>query len=167
MTTLKNINYRQLLKGLLILGFLMKFTNLYAQSNKDSDRQTTITITDYVPSPLPPDSIRVYTKVDTMPKFRGDINKYFRDSIRYPKGAKEKKIQCTVFVSFIIERDGSISDVKILRSPNNSLSTEAIRVVSTMPKWTPGKQNRKVVRVQWMVPIHFTLPPASGGVMEK
>jgi periplasmic protein TonB len=105
--------------------------------------------------------INVYVHPDTMARFPGSIKKYFADSIRYPEDAKEKRIQGTVFLNVIIERDGSISNINILRTPDSILNQEAIRVVSTMPKWIPGKQNGKTVRVQKVMPIRFDLPTTS------
>jgi TonB family protein len=153
-------------RSLLLFCLLISFINTHAQEHKKDSLNGTIII-DYAPSPPPPDSIKVYTHLDTMPKFRGDINKYFRDSIKYPQEAIEKKIQGKVYVAFIVEKDGSISNVQIVRSDYPALTNEATRVVSAMPKWIPGKQNGKTVRIQYVVPIHFNLPPASGGTMKK
>lgn len=148
--------------GLIFCSVFINILNAHAQINNQPPPP-------YDPgyiTPLP-DSMKTYIKVDTMPRFPGSIDKYFRDNIRYPQEAVEKKIQGTVFVSFIIEKDGSISNVKLLRSYYPVLTSEAIRLVSTMPKWIPGKQNGKAVRVQWIVPIHFKLPPASGSKMKQ
>ena len=95
--------------------------------------------------------------IQVRPKFNGDIKEYLADSIRYPKEAREKNIQGTVFVYCIIEKDGSISNIKVLRSPDISLSNEAKRVVSTMPKWKPGMENGVPQRVQYSIPVEFKL----------
>jgi periplasmic protein TonB len=100
---------------------------------------------------------KVFTIVQQKPAFPGDINKYLADHIEYPEQAKDANIQGTVYVSFIVERDGSVTQVSILRGVNNYLNDEAKRVISTMPKWSPGQQNGHAVRVQYMVPIHFIL----------
>ena len=71
--------------------------------------------------------------------------------------ALENGIQGKVFVEFVIEKDGSITNVRVLRSVDPSLDKEAIRVVSSMPKWKPGKQRGKAVRVSYTVPINFKL----------
>jgi protein TonB len=131
---------------------LLGFTNLYAQNNK----KDTIIQPPY-DGPAPPEGMEVYTVVQVMPGFPGDIKKYLADSIRYPEDAKEKKVQGTVYINFIIEKNGSVSNIRILRSPDTILNAEAKRVISTMPNWTPGKQNGKPVRVQEMIPVHFKL----------
>jgi TonB family protein len=98
-------------------------------------------------------------KVQQMPKFKGDMNKYLADSIKYPETEKKAKISGTVYVTFVIERDGSISNVKLLRGVPNGpgLDAEAIRVISAMPKWSPGMQDGHAVRVQFNLPIRFAL----------
>lgn len=105
----------------------------------------------------PGDDNKVLTIVQQQPKFQGDINKWLADNIKYPADAIQKNIEGTVFVSFVIEKDGSVSTVKILRGVNKLLDDEATRVVSIMPKWTPGEQDGKKVRVQYNIPIRFVL----------
>lgn len=102
-------------------------------------------------------SDKVYTVVQQRPLFPGDINKWLADNIVYPADARKNNIEGTVYVSFIIEKDGSVSAAKVLRGANKSLDDESVRTISMMPKWTPGMQNGHTVRVQYMVPIHFTL----------
>ena len=128
------------MKYFLILCFaLMGITNVYSQEVANDDNQ-------------------VFMIVQTPPKFPGGVNKYLADSINYPDDARKNNAEGTVYVSFIVEKDGSVSSVKVLRGSNNaSLDKEAVRVVSTMPKWTPGMQNGHTVRVQYTVPIHFVL----------
>jgi protein TonB len=105
------------------------------------------------------DPNEVYTVVQSQPVFNGKINTYLSDNIKYPEDARRGNVQGTVYVQFIIERDGSVSGVKVLRGVEGgrSLENEAVRVVSAMPVWTPGMQNGHPVRVQYMVPIHFML----------
>lgn len=111
------------------------------------------------PTPPSSDNDKVFTIVQQRPIFPGDINKWLADNIVYPKDAQTNNIQGTVYVNFIVEKDGSVSGVKVLRGVQggNSLNDEALRVVSIMPKWQPGMQNGHTVRVQYMVPIHFVL----------
>ena len=95
-----------------------------------------------------------------MPSFPGGnaaLMKYLGDNIKYPVVAQENGVQGRVVVSFVVERDGSITDVKVVRSVDPSLDREAVRVVSTMPKWIPGKQNGSAVRVKYNVPVAFRL----------
>jgi protein TonB len=101
-----------------------------------------------------------YQKVDVMPVFPGGdvaLLRYIGDSTHYPKEAKLKNIQGKVVTRFMVRADGSVSDVSILKGINPLLDKEAIRVVATLPKFTPGKLNGKNVPVWYMVPITFTL----------
>ena len=83
--------------------------------------------------------------------------KFISDNIVYPSMAKESNIQGTVYVTFVVEADGSITDVKVLRGLGGGCDEEAVRVVKMMPKWNAGKQSGKSVRVQFNLPIKFTL----------
>ena len=100
----------------------------------------------------------VFAVVEEMPKFPGgNVQKWISKHIKYPMIAQENNIQGKVFVQFVIEKDGSVSNVKVSRSVDPSLDKEAIRVIQSMPKWTPGKQRQKPVRVSFTVPINFQL----------
>lgn len=103
----------------------------------------------------------VFLVVEQMPSFgSGDANDFrswVAANMKYPKEAIEKEIQGRVFVQFIIEKDGTVSNVKIIRSADPILDKEAIRIVQSSPKWNPGKQKGKVVRVSYTFPITFTL----------
>ena len=100
----------------------------------------------------------VFAVVEEMPKFPGgNVQKWISKHIKYPMIAQENNIQGKVFVQFVIEKDGSVSNVKVTRSVDPSLDKEAIRVIQSMPKWTPGKQRQKPVRVSFTVPINFQL----------
>ena len=98
-----------------------------------------------------------HTFIQEQPKFFEDVKKYLADSIRYPEEAKEKNIQGTVYVYCVIEKDGSISHVKILRSDNTILNKEAIRVIATMPKWTPAKEKGVPQRIEYSIAVNFKL----------
>ena len=99
--------------------------------------------------------------VEDMPKFRGgDVTKFSHwviEHIRYPRLAEEIGIQGKVFISFMVEPDGSVSNVTILRSADKLLNEEAVRVVSGSPKWTPGKQRGVPVKVRFTIPVNFKL----------
>ena len=98
--------------------------------------------------------------VETMPKFPGGeeaMQQFLMNNLKYPQTVKDKGIEGIVFVSFIVEKGGKISGAKVLRAVENSLDAEALRVVNAMPKWTPGKQKGKTVRVQFNLPISFKL----------
>lgn len=102
----------------------------------------------------------VYTVVENMPVYPGGDEarvKFIIQNVKYPQAAKEKGIQGTVLVSFIVEADGAVADVKVVRGVGSGCDEEAMRVVKLMPKWTPGKQSGKAVRVQFNMPIKFAL----------
>jgi protein TonB len=86
-----------------------------------------------------------------------DLYSYLGNNIKYPVMAKESGIQGKVYVTFVVERDGSITDVKVLRGIGGGCDEEAVRVVASMPRWKPGKQRGKPVRVQYNLPVRFTL----------
>ena len=95
-----------------------------------------------------------------MPSFPGGMNKlmeYLQNNLRYPQLAKELNIQGRVFLTFVIEKDGSVTDIKLLRGIGGGCDEEAIRVVNNMPKWTPGSQRNRPVRVQFNLPVNFRL----------
>ena len=102
----------------------------------------------------------VFQVVEEMPEFPGGMGeamKFLAKNIKYPVAAQQAKIEGRVIVQFVVERDGSISDVHTLRGVNPDLDAEAIRVVSLMPKWKPGKQRGKAVAVKYTMPIMFRL----------
>lgn len=101
-----------------------------------------------------------YYNCEKMPEFSGGTNElmnYIAKEIKYPKKIKRKGIEGLVVVCFIVDKDGSISDVKIIKSVNNKLDKEAIRVVKKMPKWEPGMQDGDAIRVQLNLPINYHL----------
>ena len=111
-------------------------------------------------SDMKPDQDDVYQTVEEMPEFPGGIEglmDYVSKNVKYPESAKEKNLQGRVMIKFVIEKDGSVSNVEVFRGWNNELDDEAVRVVKAMPKWKPGKQDGKVVRVSFMLPINFVL----------
>ena len=106
------------------------------------------------------DSVRIYDVVEQMPSFPGGnqaLVEYLSKHIKYPVVAEEKRIQGRVIVTFVVERDGWITDVRVAKSVHAFLDKEAVRVVSGMPRWIPGKQNGKAIRVRYTVPVSFSL----------
>lgn len=102
----------------------------------------------------------VFDVVEVMPQFPGGqiaMLQYLMKNIKYPEQAMKEGIQGRVAVSFIVEKDGSISDVKPILSVHPLLNKEAVRVVKSMPKWSPGKHNGKPVRVRFNLPVMFKL----------
>lgn len=107
-----------------------------------------------------PENDSIYQIVDEMPQYPGGekaMMEYVAKNVKYPQEAKDKEIQGRVFVSFVVEKDGSVDEVKVMRSIGGGCDDEAVRVVKAMPKWEPGKQDGKPVRVSYMMPINFKL----------
>lgn len=127
--------------------------------NSEADEDTEIEIIEYEEEVVEEE---IFTVVEQMPSFPGGeraMYEYLNKNIKYPEVAKEAGIQGKVYVSFVVGKDGEITDVKILRGiPGGKMcDEEAIRVVKNMPKWNAGKQRGKAVKVSYMLPIQFTL----------
>lgn len=103
----------------------------------------------------------VFVVVESMPEFPGGqqaLFKYLSENVKYPVIAQENGIQGRVICQFVVNKDGSIVDVEVVRSGGDpSLDKEAVRVIKSMPKWKPGKQRGKAVRVKYTVPVNFKL----------
>lgn len=102
----------------------------------------------------------IFTVVESEPEFPGGMEalyKYLAQNIKYPQLARENGITGKVYVTFVVEKDGSIANPRILRDIGGGCGAEAIRVVKAMPKWSPGKQRGKAVRVQFNLPVNFNL----------
>ena len=136
MKTRKNVSLKV---ALMMLVLLFSFMTSTAQTKKNN---------------------MAYDVVEVMPQYPGGqiaMMKYIMENIKYPKQAMKEGIQGRVTVSFIVEKDGRVSNVRLLRSVQSALDKEAIRVVKSMPKWTPGKHNGKSVRVRFNLPVMFKL----------
>lgn len=102
----------------------------------------------------------VYFIVEDMPEYPGGdsaLRDYIANNVKYPEVAKKNGVQGKVYITFIVDVDGSTSDAKVARGVDPSLDKEALRVVSSLPKWKPGKQKGKAVKVSYTVPINFAL----------
>lgn len=114
-----------------------------------------------ITAPPPAEDDEPFVTVENMPRFEGGDMTAFRNwvmsQIKYPVEAQQKEIEGRVVVGFVIERDGTLSYVKVHQSPNQILSEEAVRAVSASPKWTPGTQRGQAVRVQFSMPVDFRL----------
>ena len=103
---------------------------------------------------------KVYDKVEQMPEYPGGMPamiEFLQTNIKYPEDAVKQKVEGRVMVQFVVETDGSISDVHVAKQVFPSLDAEAIRVVQVMPQWVPGRENGKVVRVKYNLPIVFRM----------
>ena len=103
---------------------------------------------------------KVFDVVEQMPSYPGGMGalmQYLSNNIKYPVIAEENGIQGRVICTFVVERDGSITDVRVAKSVDPSLDKEACRVIKSMPHWIPGKQNGSAVRVKYTLPVTFRL----------
>lgn len=132
-------------------------------NDTEADDNTEFEIRDLEPTVVEeeePAEQEVFIIVEQMPLFPGGdeaLRKYLATEVKYPVIAQENGIQGRVFVKFVIMPDGSVSNVEVARPFDPNLDKEAVRVVKSMPKWTPGKQRGKAVRVSYTVPINFVL----------
>lgn len=134
-------------KTILLIAMLLSGAMLMAQN------------TEVVVNPTDNDE-EVFLVVEDEPEFPGGMEalyKYLASNIKYPVAAKEQKIQGHVIVNFVIEKDGSVSNIKLLRDIGGGCGEEAIRVVQAMPKWKPARLRGKRVRAQFNLPINFNL----------
>lgn len=109
---------------------------------------------------VPQEEDKAYAQVEKMPSYPGGeeaLYKFISKNIKYPENAAKKGISGRVFIGFIIEKDGSVSNAKVLRPVNKYLDAEALKVVNMMPKWKPGIQGEKIVRVKFTIPVSFKL----------
>lgn len=112
------------------------------------------------PEPPKEEETKVFDVVEVMPSFpggQGALFEWLSKNIKYPVVAEENGVQGRVIVTFVVERNGSITDVQVVKSVDPSLDKEAVRVVKAMPHWIPGKQNGSAVRVKFTVPVTFRL----------
>ncbi|SFU42631.1 outer membrane transport energization protein TonB [Porphyromonadaceae bacterium KHP3R9] len=119
----------------------------------------------FVPPPPPKPKVEevteeIFVVVEEQPEFPGGnaaMMKFLSDNIKYPVIAQENGIQGRVITNFVVEKDGSITDVQVVRGVDPSLDKEAVRVIQSMPKWKPGKQRGSAVRVRFTLPVVFRL----------
>ncbi len=129
----------------------------------DADIKQNEAVEQYVPPVQQEEEIdetEIFTVVESMPEFpggAGEMMTFIAKNVKYPSMARESGIQGRVFVNFVVEPNGSVSNGKVLRGIGGGCDEEAIRVVQSMPKWTPGKQRGKAVRVSFNLPVRFTL----------
>ena len=103
---------------------------------------------------------KIYEVCEQMPIFEGGdaaLLKYLRENLKYPDKTKDRGVQGRLVIGFIVEKDGSLTDVKVLRPVDIDLDAEVLRLVKGMPKWIPGRQNGKRVCVRYLLPIHICL----------
>jgi TonB family protein len=136
-------------KQLLIIAILLSPVLLKAQTPADPAKPASEKSSSPVTPASFPDGIPGWTN-------------FLRQNVRYPKAARDSNITGKVVIKFVIEEDGSLSDFTVLRSPSEMLTKESLRVLALSPKWTPGTQDGKPVKVYFTCPINFSLsPPAA------
>ncbi|MFI5160895.1 MAG: energy transducer TonB [Sphingobacteriales bacterium] len=139
----------------LILAFAIVSSITYAQQNPPNVKPLDSIVV------VNPDLNKItYTTVDQEPMFPGGFGKlfdYFQKNLRYPDKALRDKIEGKVFLTFVVDRDGSLVDIKLLRGLTSETNVEALRLMKECPKWIPGMQNGKPVRVQYNIPVTFKL----------
>jgi protein TonB len=132
------------------------------QINTEDDKDMEVVIEPPVEAPVEEEEEEViFVVVESMPEFPGGqqaMMKYIGENIKYPVIAQENGIQGRVICQFVIEKDGRVTDIQVVRSSGEpSLDKEAVRVINSMPKWKPGKQRGKPVRVKYTIPVNFRL----------
>ncbi len=125
----------------------------------ESDQETVVEIV-AIEEEEEEEEAQVFFIVENMPEFPGgqlELRKHIAQNVKYPEIAKENGIQGKVFVQFVVNQNGEVEDAKVVRGVDPSLDKEAIRVINNLPKWTPGSQRGKPVKVSFTVPINFQL----------
>ena len=131
--------------------------------NTEDDKNKVVAISAPVTSSAPIEEEEdqvIFQVVEKMPSFPGGdaaLFKFLNENVKYPVIAQENGVQGRVICQFVVNRDGSIVDVEVVRSVDASLDKEAIRVIKSMPKWSPGQQRGKLVRVKYTLPVNFKL----------
>lgn len=129
-------------------------------SAEDQTKYIDVKAVEHVIVEAEPQEDAPFQVVEKMPEFPGGtaaLMKYLKDNIQYPSVCRENNIQGRVLLSFVVNKDGSIVDIEVVRGINPYLDKEAARVISTMPRWQPGEQRGKTVRVKFSLPVNFRL----------
>jgi len=149
---------------LITISFIAIFSIAKAQQTttppQKTDPNTTVIIDEPVKMTEDTSRSKIFTAVEQIPMFPGGIEalyNYLVQNIHYPASAAKDKIEGKVFLSFVVEKDGSLTDIKVIRSISADLDAEAVRVLKGSPKWNPGIQNNRPVRVQFSLPVNFSL----------
>jgi TonB family protein len=145
------------------LSLLMVTGMLYVQCSKDNIPQTeTVSLPEQTK-----DKNGVYSVVDQMPEFDGNLMEYLGKNIKYPEKAKNEKIEGRVVIKFVIDEKGAVTNAEVVKSPNQQLSDAALAVVNGMPKWKPGETKGKKVKVYYTLPIMYKLDSPEPTELQK
>lgn len=148
---------------LLIVEDDIEIDNEFIIADAEADQETEIEIRDYVELPTTEEEYEeeIFFIVEDMPRFNGKDNnefrKYIGENLRYPVIAAENGITGTVYIQFVVNKNGQVTNIEVVRGVDPALDNEAIRVISSSPGWTPGKQRGKPVNVCFTFPIRFIL----------
>ena len=154
------------IKALLTLPLfaLLLFANCKSNGNDKSAEKKAVEATENVETQtvetFATDDSEVYGAVEVMPEYPGGVNamyEFIQKNVKYPESAKDKGIEGKVYVQFVVEKDGSLSSFQVLRGVSDDIDAEALRVLKAMPKWKPGMNDGKPVRVQFTMPFVFKL----------
>ena len=141
----------------------IEIDNEFIIADAEADQETEIEIRDYVELPMVEEECEeeVFFIVEDMPKFNGkdrdEFRKFIGENLRYPQIAADNGITGIVYLQFTINKNGQVTDVEVVRGVDPALDKEAIRVITSSPRWSPGKQRGKPVNVRFTFPIHFIL----------
>lgn len=138
----------------------IKVNEIKIETEDDKNKAVVIAAPVAGPTIVEEDDNVVFQVVEKMPSFPGGdaaLFKFLSDNVKYPVIAQENGVQGRVICQFVVNKDGSIVDVEVVRSVDSSLDKEAIRVIKSMPKWSPGQQRGKPVRVKYTLPVNFKL----------
>ena len=146
--------------ALLMLGN-MSCTSEKKQAD-ESVKEQPVSVPDSVDQPVAVPLVEdtIYNVVEEMPQFPGGVSKlmeFITKNLQYPESAQEQGIQGRVIAQYVVEKDGSVSNIRVIRGVSEELDAEAVRVLKLMPKWTPGKQNGKPVRCRYTIPVQFRI----------
>ena len=134
---------------ILCIVFLLSANYVFAQDTGGATKQKADT------------AEKIFTIVEVMPRFPGDeveLFRYLLKNVKYPKAARKNKIEGKVILTFVVDKNGTVRDVRVIQSVSPELDEEALRVIKLMPQWTPGTQNDRPVSVYFTIPIKFALP---------
>jgi periplasmic protein TonB len=150
------------MKNTFICILLLISSICFAQKDSIKNNTDSAIVLPYNVEPEKDKEGQVLTIVEQMPIYVGGqevMTKFIQDNIKYPEMERKAAISGICYISFVVEKNGTLSTIKVIRGVKNGqgCNEEALRVISMMPAWTPGKQNGKFVRVQFVLPIKFTL----------
>lgn len=159
------------MRKIITLLFALSFSFAFGQvkSGKSSVRKTVkaqsgtvsskknVAKQNQVSTAVAQDDDKICDFVEQQPKFSGNIRTFMAENLVYPPVAVENEIEGMVFVAFVIRKDGSITDVEVVKSVDPSLDAEAVRIVKLMPKWIPARNNGKAVNSKFKIPVSFRL----------